>query len=124
MKQLTVALFATILLLSTTASGAVDKAKISENVNSVAAAIDNGKDAKTFKPDTFTPYVFILEGGGKLLVHPSLTGKSLKEKAPPVYAALAKATPEGVWVQYKWKGKTKNTYAKRTKNNLIVGSGY
>lgn len=124
MKQLVVALSAVFVLFAATGSWAINKAKISENVNSVAAAIDNGKDAKTFKPDTFTPYVFILEGEGKLLVHPSLTGKSLKEKAPPVYAALAKATPEGVWVQYEWKGKTKNTYARRTKNNLIVGSGY
>ena len=124
MKQMTVALFATIVLLTATGSWAVNKAEISENVSSVAAAINNGKAAGTFKADTFTPYVFILEKEGKLLVHPSLAGESLKVKAPPVYAALAKATPEGVWVQYKWKGKTKNTYAKMTKNNLIVGSGY
>jgi hypothetical protein len=34
------------------------------------------------------------------------------------------ATPEGTWVKYEWKGKEKNTYVKKTKGNLIVGSGY
>lgn len=86
--------------------------------------VDGGKDAASYKVDAFTPYAFILEEGGKLIVHPSLAGESLKEKAPPVYEALTKATPEGVWVEYEWKGKTKHTYAKKTKNNLIVGSGY
>jgi len=124
MKQFSAILLAVLVLFAASGSWAVNKEKISENVNSVVTAINNGKDAKTFKPDTFTPYVFILEEKGTLLVHPSLAEKNLKEKAPPVYAALAKATPEGVWVQYEWKGKIKNTYARKTKNNLIVGSGY
>lgn len=102
----------------------VDKDAISNNVNTIVAEIDGGQDATTFKADATDPYAFILEEDGKLLVHPSLAGSSLKEKAPPVYDALLKATPEGVWVQYEWKGKTKNTYAKKTKTNLIVGSGY
>jgi hypothetical protein len=115
-------LFAVFFLV--TGAWAVDKDAISKNVNTIVAAIDGGKDAASYKADAFTPYAFILEEGGKLLVHPSLTGESLKEKAPPVYEALTKATPEGVWVEYEWKGKTKHTYAKKTKNNLIVGSGY
>ncbi len=115
-------LFAVFFLV--TGAWAVDKDAISKNVDTIVAAIDGGKDAASYKADAFTPYAFILEEGGKLLVHPSLTGESLKEKAPPVYEALTKATPEGVWVEYEWKGKTKHTYAKKTKNNLIVGSGY
>ena len=115
-------LFAVFFLV--TGAWAVDKDAISKNVDTIVAAIDGGKDAASYKADAFTPYAFILEEGGKLLVHPSLTGESLKEKAPPVYEALTKATPEGVWVEYEWKGKTKHTYAKKTKNNLIVASGY
>jgi len=115
-------LFAVFFLV--TGAWAVEKDAISKNVDTIVAAIDGGKDAASYKADAFTPYAFILEEGGKLLVHPSLTGESLKEKAPPVYEALTKATPEGVWVEYEWKGKTKHTYAKKTKNNLIVGSGY
>jgi len=59
-----------------------------------------------------------------LLVHPSLVGQSLKEKAEPVYAECAKATAKGVWVKYVWKEKPKNTYVRKTKSGLIVGSGY
>lgn len=57
-----------------------------------------------------TMYLY-MEEGGNLLVHPSLVGQSLKEKAEPVYNECAKATAEGVWVDYVWKEKQKHTYA-------------
>lgn len=112
------------LLFIATGSLAIDKMAISSNVENTVAALDAGKDAASFAADEFNPYVFILEESGNLVVHPSLAGASLKEKAPPVYDALVKADPNGGWIQYEWKGKTKNTFAKRTKDNLIVGSGY
>jgi hypothetical protein len=124
MKRIAFALSLVAVLFLVTGAWAVDKDAISKNVDTIVAAVDGGKDAASYKADAFTPYAFILEEGGKLIVHPSLAGESLKEKAPPVYEALTKATPEGVWVEYEWKGKTKHTYAKKTKNNLIVGSGY
>ena len=104
---------------------AADKAAIQKQVDEIVAAIDGGKKAEDFadaaKRD---PYVFIMEKGGKLLVHPSLVGQSLKEKAEPVYNECVKATPAGAWVGYVWQGKQKHTYVKMTKNGLIVGSGY
>ena len=124
MKRIAFVLSLVAVLFLVTGAWAVDKDAISKNVDTIVAAVDGGKDAASYKADAFTPYAFILEEGGKLIVHPSLAGESLKEKAPPVYEALTKATPEGVWVEYEWKGKTKHTYAKKTKNNLIVGSGY
>lgn len=124
MKRFAFVLSLAAVFFLVTGAWAVDKDAISKNVDTIVAAVDGGKDAASYKADAFTPYAFILEEGGKLIVHPSLAGESLKEKAPPVYEALTKATPEGVWVEYEWKGKTKHTYAKKTKNNLIVGSGY
>jgi len=124
MKRFAFVLSLLAVFFLVTGAWAVDKDAISKNVDTIVAAVDGGKDAASYKADAFTPYAFILEEGGKLIVHPSLAGESLKEKAPPVYEALTKATPEGVWVEYEWKGKTKHTYAKKTKNNLIVGSGY
>ena len=55
--------------------------------------------AASYAPDAFEPYAFIMQEDGKMLVHPSLTGENLMEKAPPVYQALMKANPEGVWVE-------------------------
>lgn len=124
MKRLAVFLSLLTVVCVATGSWAVDKEAISNNVNAIVSEIDAGKDATMFKAEATDPYAFILEESGKLLVHPSLAGKSLKEAAPPVYQALLKATPDGTWVQYEWKGKTKNTYAKKTQSNLIVGSGY
>jgi len=69
-------------------------------------------------------YVFIMEEDGNLLVHPTLAGKSLKEKAEPVYTECAKATANGLWVHYLWKNEQKRTYVRKTKSGLIVGSGY
>ena len=109
-----------------TGAFAADKAAIKKQVDDIVVAIDGGKMAKDFtsaaqnKPS----YVFIMEEGGMLLVHPSLVGQSLKEKAEPVYNECAKATAAGVWVDYVWKEKQKHTYVRKTKSGLIVGSGY
>jgi len=103
---------------------AVNEASISKNVDLIVKAIEAGKDVTSIKANDFTPYAFVMQQDGQLIVHPSLAGKSLKQKAPVVYQALLQATPKGVWVEYEWQGKLKHTYAKKTKNNLIVGSGY
>ena len=109
-----------------TGAFAADKAAIKKQVDDIVVAIDGGKMATDFasaaqnKPN----YVFIMEESGMLLVHPSLAGQSLKEKAGPVYTECAKATDKGVWVSYVWKGKKKHTYVRKTKSGLIVGSGY
>jgi len=124
MKRFAVVLSLLAFFSVVTSAWAVDEALISKNVDEVVVAIENGDDIMAMKADAYEPYMFIMEENGKMLVHPSLAGESLKEKAPPVYTALMAATPEGVWVEYEWKGKTKHTYAKRTKDNLIVGSGY
>jgi signal transduction histidine kinase len=124
MKRLALFLSLFAVLFVVAGAWAVDKAAISNNVDTIVAGIDSGKDIADFKADAYDPYAFIMEEDGKMLVHPTLTGKSLKEEAPPVYEALMAASPEGAWVKYEWKGKEKNTYAKKTKSNLIVGSGY
>ncbi len=97
---------------------------IEKNVEQLVSALDRGKDATSYATDSCTPYVFVMEEGGKLLAHPTLAGENLKEKALPIFKALVTATPEGVWVNYAWKGKIKHTYTKKTKSNLIVASGY
>jgi hypothetical protein len=124
-----VAILSLILIFNlcvATGAFAVDKDAIKKQVDDIVVAIDGGKMAKDFASAAQNKpyYVFIMEEGGILLVHPSLVGQSLKEKAEPVYAECAKATAEGVWVSYEWKGKLKNTYVRKTKSGLIVGSGY
>jgi hypothetical protein len=113
---------AALCLLAAT-SWAADKAVIQKNVDEMVAAINNGKEATSYAADAYTPYAFIMEPSGKLIVHPHLTGEYLQEKAAPVYAALKKATTTGVWVSYFWKGTEKETYVRKTDNNLTVGSG-
>lgn len=124
MKRVSVVLAFLMVFVLSVAVFAADKAAISKNVDDIVVAIDGGKAATDFKAGDYDPYIFVMEEAGKLLVHPSLTGESLKEKAAPVYDALTKATPEGVWVDYEWQGKKKHTYAKKTKSGLTVGSGY
>jgi hypothetical protein len=54
-----------------------------------------------------------------------LQGKSLNtDKFKPVYDALIKATPDGVWVEYTWQDAQKKSYVRKTAGGLIVGSGY
>jgi len=127
MKRIAVISLTLIIgLCLATGAFAADKGAIKKQVDDIVVAIDGGKTAQDFasaaqnKPH----YVFIMEEGGMLLVHPSLVGQSLKEKAAPVYTECAKATAEGVWVKYVWKEKPKNTYVRKTKSGLIVGSGY
>ncbi len=98
---------------------------VKKQVDEIVAAIDAGK-----KPEDFAdaaqkdPYVFIMEADGKLLVHPTLVGESLKEKAGPVYVEVAKGTAMGEYVRYEWAGAKKCTYSRKTKSGLIVGCGY
>ncbi len=124
MKRLTLVLSFLAILFVVAGAWAADKAAITKTVDEVVAGIDGGKAAIDYKADAYDPYVFVMEEGGMLLVHPSLAGSNLKEKAPPAYDAVSQATAEGTWVKYEWKGKEKNTYVKKTKSNLIVGSGY
>ncbi len=124
MKRISLILSALFVMVAATSSWAVNKETIASNVDSIVAMIESGKDANSIKADSVNPYAFVMEIDGKMLVHPSLTGQSLKEKAPPVYTALLQANPHGIWVQYEWNGKIKHSYVKMTKNNLIVGSGY
>ena len=124
MKRLLMLVATVVLTLSLSQVFAADREAISKNVDTMVAAIDGGKTATDFAADAYTPYVFIMDATGKLLVHPKLADKDLKEVAKPIYDALQAATPAGIWVQYQWDGKEKNTYAKKTKNNLTVASGY
>lgn len=124
MKKLIGMLSMVAVVIFSTQAFCADQTAISKNVDETVAAINGGKSAASYKADAFTPYVFILEADGKLIVHPTLAGKDLKVEAMPIYDAIKGATPQGAWVKYEWTGKEKNTYTKRTKNNLIVGSGY
>ncbi|MGA7874489.1 MAG: cache domain-containing protein [Desulfoferrobacter sp.] len=114
------------IFVATVALAAADKAAIQKQVDEIVAAIDGGKTAADFKDAAKSEphYVFIMQEDGILLVHPSLEGQNLKEKAEVAYNAVVKATPEGSWVEYEWKGKMKHTYVKKTNTGLIVGSGY
>jgi len=127
MKRVAIISLALIFgLCLATGSFAADKDAIKKQVDDIVVAIDGGKTAEDFSSaaQNKPSYVFIMEEGGKLLVHPSLVGQSLKEKAEPVYNECAKATADGVWVGYVWKEKQKHTYVRKTKSSLIVGSGY
>lgn len=124
MNKCTVVLSLLLVLCFATTSFAVDEAAISKNVDTIVMAIESGTSVTDFAPNAYDPYAFIMGTDGKMLVHPSLSGESLAEKAPPVFEALSVATPEGVWVEYEWQGKIKHTYARKTNTDLIVGSGY
>jgi hypothetical protein len=98
---------------------------VKKQVDEIVVGINGGKKAEDFASAAQKdPYVFIMEGAGKLLVHPTLVGQSLKEKAEPVYNEVAKGTPEGAYVRYEWGGAKKCTYSRKTQSGLIVGSGY
>ncbi|MCU0603783.1 MAG: hypothetical protein MUC33_14110 [Desulfobacterales bacterium] len=105
---------------------AQDKDAIKKQVDDIVTAIDADKKASDFASAASNKphYVYIMEKGGSLLVHPTLLGKNLKEVVAPAYEAVSKATPGGTWVKYVWQGAEKNAYVRSTKNNLIVGSGY
>ena len=127
MKKCFLILLVVVVGLSLTGVvSAADKNAIKAQVDEIAIAIEGGKPASDFadaakrKPH----YVFIMEESGNVLVHPSLVGKSLKEKAASAYDAVVKATLEGNWVKYEWNGKEKNAYVRKAKTGVIVGSGY
>lgn len=103
---------------------AEDRISIEKNVNELMAAMEAGRDPSSFAADAYTPYVFVMEQDGRLLLHPTLVGEDLKGKAKPIYDALIQATPKGVWVHYFWKGKEKHTFARRHEGHLIIASGY
>jgi hypothetical protein len=127
MKRVAIISLTLIIGLSlATGAFAADEAAIKKQVDDIVVAIDGGKMATDFASAAQNKpyYVFIMEEGGMLLVHPSLTGQSLKEKAEPVYNECAKATADGIWVGYVWKEKQKHTYVRKTSSGLIVGSGY
>lgn len=101
-----------------------DRISVERNVDELISAIKNGRDPSGFAPDAYTPYVFVMENNGLLLVHPTLAGENLKDKAAPIYQALLQATADGIWVHYTWRGKEKQTFAKRYGDRLIIASGY
>ena len=127
MKKCFLILLVVVVGLSLTGLvSAADKDAIKAQVDEIAIAIEGGKPASDFADAAKrTPhYVFIIEENGKILVHPKLVGESLKEKAAVAYDAVVQATLEGNWVMYEWDGKEKNTYVRKTKTGVIVGSGY
>jgi fibronectin type 3 domain-containing protein len=127
MKRATIISLALILGLCLVAGAfAADKDAIKKQVDEIVVSIDSGKKAQDFKDaaQNKPSYVFIMKEDGNMLVHPSLVGQSLKDKALPVYNECSRATADGTWVKYEWKGKEKNTYVRKTKDGLIVGSGY
>ncbi|MEM5787043.1 MAG: hypothetical protein AAGU11_06965 [Syntrophobacteraceae bacterium] len=101
------------------------KELVKKQVDEIVIALDGGKKAEDFAAAALKdPYVFVMESGGKLLVHPSLVGQNLKEKAEPVFNEVTKATPDGTYLHYEWGGAKKCTYSRKTKSGLIVGCGY
>ena len=125
-KYFLIMLVVTLGLALTGVVSAADRDAIKAQVDEIAVAIEGGKPASDFADAAQRKpyYIYILEADGKMLVHPSLVGKSLKEAAKPAYDAVVKATMEGTWVKYEWKGKEKNAYVRKTKTGVIVGSGY
>ncbi|WP_394699273.1 hypothetical protein [uncultured Desulfobacter sp.] len=108
-----------------TGAMAADEGAIKGHVDTIAAGIDGGKAPTDIKPGDYDPYVFIMEKGGTMVVHPSKQGQSLNtSEFKPVYDALVQSTSDGVWVEYQWAGAEKKTYVRTTAGGLIVGSGY
>ncbi|MFO7749539.1 MAG: hypothetical protein R6V54_05550 [Desulfobacteraceae bacterium] len=107
-----------------TCSFAADKKAIEKSVSSVVfSGIYNDTACKEAAPEGL--YIFVMEEGGKLLVHPKKEAiKNLNTpKFKVIYDELIKATSDGLWVQYMWNGKEKNTYVKKS-GSKIVGCGY
>ena len=123
MKRIAVMVSFVVFFLLPSGLLAADTTTIKKNVDEIVAAINNGKAATSYAADAYTPYAFIMDADGKLLVHPDLKGEYLLEKAAPIYEALQQATPNGLWVTYFWKGTEKQTYVRKTNTNLTVGSG-
>jgi len=117
-KALTICLAMMIGICLSTGAMAADESAIKGNV-------DGGKSSTDYNPGDYDPYVFIMEKGGTMVVHPTKQGQSLStDEFKPVYDALVQSMPEGVWVEYEWAGAGKRTYVRTTAGGLIVGSGY
>jgi signal transduction histidine kinase len=123
MKGISSMLLVAAYILLSVAAFATDKETIKKHVDTVVSAINNGYPATDYGADAYNPYVFIMDADGRLIVHPHLAGEYLQEKAAPIYKALRQATTDGTWVTYIWKGAPKETYVRRTNDNLTVGSG-
>ncbi len=69
---------------------AADKDAIKAQVDEIAVAIEGGKPVSDFADAAKKQphYVYIIEENGNVLVHPSLVGESLKEKAAVAYDAV------------------------------------
>jgi len=124
-KALTICLVMVIGICLFAGTRAAHEGAIKVNVKGIVAGIDGGKAPTDYKPGDYDPYVFIMEKGGTMVVHPTKQGHSLNtDKFKLVYDALVQSTPEGVWVKYEWAGAGKKTYVRTTAGGLIVGSGY
>jgi hypothetical protein len=124
-KFMTVCLVMVFGLFIASVSFAADEAKVAANVDSVVEQIDGGKAPTEFQAEDYDPYIYIMEEGGNLLVHPTLQGQSLgEEQYKPVYDAITQATRDGAWVEYEWAGGPKKAYVRETEGGLIVGSGF
>ena len=127
MKMKKTILLSLVLLIGfclATSGFAADKKEIEKAVSSVVlAGIFNDTACKAKAPEGL--YIFVMKEDGKLLVHPSKD--TIKDLNAPqykvIYDELIKATSDGVWVQYQWKGKEKNTFVKKH-GNKIIGCGY
>ena len=99
--------------------------QIKNQVDEVVAALDSGKKAEDFKSLSKKGIedLFIVDPDGTFLVHPEFLGQNLKTYRAS-YNAIVQATTEGVWVEYIHHYRRKHSYVKKTKDGLIVGSGY
>ena len=115
-----------VLLVGMMFTGIILAHEIEENkklVDEVVDAINNGKKAEDFKDWAYKEpyYVFIMDQNGKFLVHPIYTQLQAWDKV--IFDALLKATPEGLWVSFPWRG-NRHAYVRKTNSGLIVGSGH
>jgi hypothetical protein len=115
-----------VLLVGMMFTGIILAHEIEENkklVDEVVDAINNGKKAEDFKDWAYKEpyYIFIMDQNGRFLVHPTYTQLQTWDKV--IFDALLKATPEGLWVSFPWRGK-RHCYVRKTNSGLIVGSGH
>jgi len=115
-----------VLLVSMMLTGVILAHEIEENkilVDEVVVAINNGKKAEDFKDLAKKEpyYVLIMDQNGRFLVHPTYTKLQAWDKV--ILDAHLKATTEGLWVSFPWRG-NRHAYVRKTKSGLIVGSGH
>ncbi len=102
-----------------------DKEASKKRVDEIVTAIDSGKTALEFKAAAKEdPFVFIMKMDGTMLVHPTLAGKNVKSESEQMYKVVSKADANGKWVRYEmFPGWSLDTYVRKTKDELVVGSG-